>query len=274
MRFGVCTEGLRKKVDLQPILEETGYDYIELKVEEVLPEESEEKFNEIKDKIKRSSIKPEIFNCFIPREIKIVGAEIDSSRLRNFVKVSIKRVADLGGKIIVFGSGGARRVPEDFSFEKAYQQLIDFLRLTADIAAKEGITIVIEPLFKPADNIINSVKKGLQLTKDVGRKEIRLLADLFHVEEEEEPFSNLSAARDYLVHVHIPVPVTEGVKLPAIKGIALKKQSYDHQTFLHYLKEINYKGSISIEDNGGGLEDIKEDLRLLLPRLKEMWKNA
>ena len=274
MRFGICTEGLRKKVNLQEILEKTDYDFVELKVAEIRPEESEEKFRSIKEKIKGSPVAPEIFNCFIPKEIKVVGDKIDSSRLRNYLKVSIRRIASLGGKVIVFGSGGARRVPENFSFEKAYQQLIDFLNLTADIAKNEGMTIAIEPLFRPACNIINSVKEGVQLTKDAGRDEIRLLADLFHMEEESEPFANLLEAKNCLVHVHIPVQVTEGVKLPAIEGVQLKKQSYDHRTFFRYLKEINYQGRITIEDNGGGFEDIEKEAPLLLSRLKEMWQKA
>ncbi|GAJ02352.1 unnamed protein product, partial [marine sediment metagenome] len=179
MRFGMCTEGLRKKVELQPILQKAGYDYIELKVGDVLPEESEEKFAEVKEKIKKFSLRPEVFNCFIPGEIKVVGDKIDSSRLKNYLEVSISRVAELSGKIIVFGSGGARKVPENFSFEKAYQQLVDFLNLAADIARNKGIVIAIEPLFKPASNIINLVKEGLQLAKEFDRKEVRLLADLF-----------------------------------------------------------------------------------------------
>ncbi len=259
----MCTEGLKGKVDLLPILQEAGYDYIELRVGEVLPEESEEKFDEIKDKIKRSPVRPEVFNCFIPGEIKVVGDKIDSSRLKNYLEASIRRIANLGGKIIVFGSGGARKVPEEFPFEKAYQQLIDFLDLTADIAKNEGITIVIEPLFKPATNIINSVKEGLQLTKDVGRKEIKLLADLFHMEEEDEPFANLLATKGTIAHVHIPVPVTEGVK-----------PRYNHQNFFHYLKEIDYRGRISVEDNGGSFRNIEKEAGLLLPRLKEMWEEA
>ena len=271
MRFGMCTEGLREKVES---FQEAGYDYVELVVGEVLPEESEEKFAEVKEKIKKFPIKPEVFNSFIPGEIKVVGNGVNSSRLKNYLEVSIRRVANLGGKIIVFGSGGARKVPEGFPFEKAYQQLIDFLNLTADIANREGVTIAIEPLFKPASNIINLVEEGLQLVKDVGRKEIRLLADLFHMEEEDEPFSNLLAAKDYLAHVHIPVPVTEGVKLPSIAGIKLKKQSYCHQDFFHYLKEIDYQGKISVEDNGGGFQDVKREASLLLPRLKEMWERA
>ena len=271
MRFGICTEGLRERVES---FREAGYDYVELTVAEILPEESEEKFAGVKEKIKNFSLRPEVFNTFIPGEIKVVGDKIDSSRLKNYLEVSIRRVAELSGKIIVFGSGGARKVPENFPFEKAYQQLIDFLNLAADIAKNEGIVIVIEPLFKPASNIINLVKEGLQLAKEVNRKEIRLLADLFHMEEEDEPFTNLLATKDYLTHIHIPVPVTEGVELPSIEGINLKKQSYNHQDFFHYLKEVDYQGRISIEDNGNGFEGVEKEARLLLPRLKKMWEEA
>ena len=40
--------------------------------------------------------------------------------------VAWARLARLGTQIVVFGSGGARRVPEGFSKEEAFKQLVEF----------------------------------------------------------------------------------------------------------------------------------------------------
>lgn len=265
MRFGVCLGDLKGDDHLPSILKRVGCNYLELGVETVKPEESKEEFAEVKEKIRRFSLAPEAFNCFIPPNLKLVGGEVDFARVTRYVQIALSRIAELRGKIVVFGSGGARKVPDGFPRERAHEQLIKFLNMVADEAGKQGITIALEPLFKVATNIINSVREGLELVKKVGRKEILLLADLFHMGEEKESFSSLEEAKDYLVHIHIPVPGIEGVEV---------KKSYDHQGFLKKLEKIGYEGRVSVEDNGGSFHNFEEECSLVLHWLKSSQKGG
>lgn len=193
MRFGFCSS--LKEISQ---VEKAGFDYIEPPVGDLMNEKEIQNLN-----ISSSKIKPEAFNCFLPSQLKIVGKRVDEDKIKSYLKVAIGRVASLGGKIIVFGSGGARQVPDSFSREEAYKQIKHFLNLAADEAKEEGIIIVIEPLASGHCNIINKVAEGLNLAKEVNREEVKLLADLRHMQEGEEDFLPLILAKEYLFHIHL-----------------------------------------------------------------------
>ncbi|WP_163582115.1 TIM barrel protein [Gracilibacillus saliphilus] len=66
-----------------------------------------------------------------------------------------------------------------------------------------GITIVIEPLNKKESNIITSVPETVALVEKVNRPSIQVLADLYHMMEENESLENIKTARSYLQYVHV-----------------------------------------------------------------------
>ena len=49
---------------------------------------------------------------FVPAEVRLTGPEVDWAQVEGYLETAIGRVAALGGQAIVFGSGGARRVPD------------------------------------------------------------------------------------------------------------------------------------------------------------------
>jgi sugar phosphate isomerase/epimerase len=67
----------------------------------------------------------------------------------------------LGVRLIVFGSSGARQVPEGFSKKEAFEQLVDFGKRTGPEARARDITIAIEPQRREESNIINNTAEAL-----------------------------------------------------------------------------------------------------------------
>ena len=230
MRFGFCSS----LKELSQV-EEAGFDYLEPPVGDLMNEEEFQNLN-----ISSSKIKPEAFNCFLPSELKVVGKRVDEEKIKSYLKVAVGRVASLGGKVIVFGSGGARGVPDNFSPEEAYKQIKYFLNLAADEAKKKEIIIVIEPLASGHCNIINKVTEGLSLAKEVDREEVKLLADLRHMQEEKEDFSPLRLAKEYLFHIHL---CDFDGKAQVYPG----KGTWDIAGFFKALKSIGYNNRVSIE---------------------------
>ena len=96
--------------------------------------------------------------------------------------------------------------------DEANSQIIEFCRFLAKEARKNEITVAIEPLNSKATNTVNTLLEGLKLVREVKQPEIKLLVDLFHLTEEDEPFDDIYRAQSELVHVHIPVPDIEGSK--------------------------------------------------------------
>jgi sugar phosphate isomerase/epimerase len=252
MRFGVCTS-----LDNVNILADSGYDYIELGVgASLMPLASEADFKPVQDKIAASSLKPEAYAGFIPGELRVVGDRVNLQRLSNFVETACRRASIIGGKVIVYGSGGSRNVEEGYSHEKALDQIAEFLDLAADHAETYGVTIAIEPLCRRECNIINTVAEGLEMAKRVNRKGVRVLADLYHVWQEEEPLANIIDAGDWLAHVHIAEPVKR--KYPGT-------DDFDFSAFFEALKQAGYDGRVSCEC---GFDDFARDVKVALDTLR------
>ena len=195
------------------------------------------------------------FNIFVPREVKVVGPEVDWALVERYVERALRRAASLGADVIVFGSGGARRVPEDYPTALAWGQLVRFLNLCADYAANQAITIAIEPLNKGECNIINSYLEGVQLAKDVGRREVRVLADIYHFMMEGEPVDDIAKEPEWLAHVH----------LSDTDHYWPGSGTYPLERLFAILKELNYQGMASIECRWGPdfTEETARSLRFL-----------
>ena len=264
MRFGCCGSMVAMKPDGTGIeiieqLEEIGYDYIELSLAHLmaLPELE---FLKIKERIFSLGINCEVCNNFFPPYLKLTGNEIDTLKIEAYVRKSIEMAGQLGVKIIVFGSGSAKNVPDGFSKDKAWEQLIAILKYINEIAKRYNILIAIEPLRKTECNIVNSIQEGLNLVKDVNRSNIKLLADFYHMSIEEEDFKVLVKARNYIIHVHFAK--VEGRVFPK----EINEDNYI--SFISKLKQIGYNERVSIEAYS---KDFYKDAVISLKFLKKIF---
>ncbi len=233
MRVGVCLEAARFEA-----AEAAGFDYVEIGASRVAAL-TEEEFQKLTADVKRLRIPVAAANGFIPGTIKLVGPEIDKSAQEAYVARTLGRLKTLGVSTVVFGSGAARRVPDGFSGDEAFGQLVDFCRRIAPLARDHAITIVIEPLRKQETNIINSAKEGLRLVKAVDRPEIKLLVDYYHLSEEAESPDVLLEAGASIAHIHVANP--KGRVYP------LSADESDYGRFFRNLCAIGYKGGVSVE---------------------------
>ncbi|HZP82316.1 MAG TPA: sugar phosphate isomerase/epimerase family protein [Chthonomonadaceae bacterium] len=232
MRFGVCASPAQAR-----LLADAGYDYIELAAgNDLLPEEDDAAWAEKRRAIEALPLLPETFNLFV-RGLKIVGPEADSTRLRRYVERILARAAQVGGQIIVFGSGGARNIPDGFPQEQAQRQIETFLGYCADASDRTGVVVAIEPLRRVESNILNLVSEGAALARRIARPGVRALADTFHMEAENEPLSVLAASADVLAHTH----TADTGRLAPGTG------SYDHIAFFRALRAAHYDARLSIE---------------------------
>ena len=138
---------------------------------------------------------------------------------------------------MVFGSGGARRVPEGFDRERARTQILQFLGFCADAYETTGVITAIEPLNLTESNILNTVGEGAEYARTVDRPGVRDLADTYHMEKDGEPLSAIIAAADVLAHTH----TADTGRLAPGTG------TYDHQALFAALRAAEYDARLSIE---------------------------
>lgn len=237
MRLGMCTE-----VEHFAEAAEAGYAFVEPPVRALVPHLDDDAFVPIRDAFLTAPIKAEAFNCFLPAELKVTGPAVDEAALERYMRTALRRVAEVGGSIVVFGSGGARRAPQGWPLAQARVQFADAARRAADIAAEHGVTIVLEPLTTDQCNHFNRVDEGAAIVDAANHRHLKLLVDLRHFTVAGEPLTNIVAAGPRLVHVHVDPP-----QLP---GYA-QGGHYDYAAFFAALRQAGYNGSVSVEDHSG-----------------------
>ncbi|MGI6084227.1 MAG: sugar phosphate isomerase/epimerase family protein [Acetivibrionales bacterium] len=227
-------------------LKDFGYDYVELPLAQVMAL-SEEEFHLLLDRIEKTGIQCECCNNFFPASIRLTGPNVDAMVVRNYVHRALERASQLGAKTIVFGSSGARNVPQGFSHEQAFQQLVELLQQTISYEAeKKNIEIVIEPLNRHESNIIQTLEEGELLMERVARTNVALLVDYYHFYLEEEPLSVLSRCVSRIRHVHFAEP--KGREIPTVPR-------EEYEVFFSALQRGGYSGRISVEGYAQATKD-------------------
>ena len=202
-------------------------------------------------------------NSMVPGNIPIVGPNVSREALTHYMTNVLTRAKTTGIRTVVFGSGGARSVPDGFDRNTAVDQITDFLHLIAPIAESNGVTIVIEPLNRGECNILNTVGEAMTYVKRVDHPAIRCLVDSYHMWLEDEPLSNLEAAMPSIAHVH--VADKEGRVAPNESGKS------DYLSFFKVLKAGGYDKLCAVEC--GGL-DLNTNGPRVLKFLQDTWANA
>jgi len=257
MRFGCCAGP-----EMGDVLAQAGYDYIELSVSRHLqPEMDDEEWAPLRQAIEAQPLPAEAFNTFLPPDLKVTGPAVDEERIGRYLDVAFERAAKLGGQVIVFGSGGARNIPEGFPRERAWQQLLNFVRKAGEGAARVGMIVCVEHLNRGESNVLNDLSEVLRLVVEADHPQVKALADLYHIIREEEPMEHLIAAGGRLAHVHV---ADTDRRAPGTG-------SYPYPEFFAALHQIGYDARISVECRW---ENLAAECGPALEFLRRMWEGA
>lgn len=237
MRFGICTS-----TDNADQAAAAGFEFIEITVSELMRPEAGHAFTSWAERVRTAPAPVEVANCLIPGHLKVTGPDVDTAALRLYLEQIMPRAAAAGVTVVVFGSGSARRLPDGFPPARGWEQLADAARLAAEIGDDHGVTVAMEPLFTRACNFFNRVDQGAALVDRVGHPRLQLLADLFHMAAENEPFDSVTAAAARLAHIHVATPA-----LPETG----EGPVYDFAHFFAALRAAGYDGRVAVEDNPG-----------------------
>lgn len=253
----------RSKLEKAPAvfkaLLDAGCDFFEFGVGMLCPEAARSLFQEFKALVESYPLRAECFNSFIPVDLKITGPDVNQVRLTKYLDQTTQRAAELGGKIIVFGSGGARAVPEGFSRHHAHDQILEFLAIAAERARQHDITIAIEPLNRSETNQINSIAEAVQYANEIATPEVKVLVDFYHLMVEGESFDQIVNAGDRIAHVH----VADTGRLYPGSG------KYDYHDFAQSLADAGYTERISVECN---FRDFDQEVTQSIRFLREVFE--
>ena len=146
--------------------------------------------------------------------------------------------ADLGGKLLVFGSPRQRNLVTGVRREQGLRYAAQVIRDTLPSLEKTDVTLALEPLSPRTTNFLRTAAEAVELVKMVDSSRCRLILDCLAMASEPTPIADLIRQnRNLLVHFHANDPNRQG---PGFGEL-------DFVPIFRALREIDYRGWVSVE---------------------------
>jgi sugar phosphate isomerase/epimerase len=240
------------------IVERLGYDYMESTVVPVATM-GDADYETAKAEVRRHTIGLEAFNAIFPGDLKITGPAADREVIRAYLEKAMERLAGLGCRLLVFGSGKSRTHPEGWDRAEAVRQMEWAVRLAGDIGARLGILIVIEPLNSKESNIVTSVAEGWEMAKRLDHPNVKLLADFYHMRLDGEDLGAVVPPAAMLRHAHIANKFE--------RRFPLERDEDRYDDFFAALAQAGYRLGLSVE---GVAKDFENEAARSLALLRKL----
>jgi D-psicose/D-tagatose/L-ribulose 3-epimerase len=147
----------------------------------------------------------------------------------------------------MYSATGKARMLSDEAREQQRRWAAQSLAVAADYAAERGVALAIEPLNRFETDLVNTVEQGLELCERIGRENVGVLLDTFHMNIEETSIGDaIGAAGERLLHFHAcendrGAPGSGHVPWDEVAAA---------------LKRIDYRGQVVIESFTPAIEQI------------------
>jgi sugar phosphate isomerase/epimerase len=152
----------------------------------------------------------------------------------------IEEMITFGAELLapaIIGSMQGNTAP-GVSREQSLQWLAEGLEILAEKAENSGVQLIYEPLNRYETNLFNQTADAVAFLQTLNSNNIKLLADLFHMNIEEQLIPDvLRQYAEYIGHVHFADSNRKAMGLGHT----------DMAPIANALKQINYKGFISAE---------------------------
>ena len=181
-----------------------GFDGIELR--------GTEGWRERLDDLRAARDQGVVFSSVCLIHDRFIG-DFDAKRRRDAVehmKSLLSGIAELGGVGAItpaaYGLASKRLPPFEVprTEEEDRRVLLHALEELGEHADGEGTLVLLQPLNRYEDHMLNRLDQAAELSKAVGRNSVKVMGDLFHMNiEEDDPAESIRRADGYLAHVHL-----------------------------------------------------------------------
>lgn len=178
-------------------------------------------------------------------------------KARDFIASVIQLGANFGAPAIIGSMQG--RWSATVSRDQAMSFLTESLRELGSFAAEHSLPLLYEPLNRYETNLAKTIAEGCDLLREVKCEQVKLLADLFHMNIEEANLSrSILTAGDRIGHVHF---VDSNRRAAGMGHI-------DYPPVIQALHEIRYRGFLSAE--AFALPDSQTAARITIETLRKL----
>ena len=196
MQIGLCTAA-KNIAEVQKI----GYDYIELSGNEIMAM-NEEAFEALVSERARLGFPVKGFNAYCNEKTPMVGDQFREETARQYAAEICRRGAALGIEFLDIGAPFARRLPEGYDRNKADEQCMRFLEVTAQEAQKYNIKVLFEALHNQCCNYVHYTSEALAIVEKLAIDNLMINLDFYHMEIMQEAFEDAIPAMNSVGHLH------------------------------------------------------------------------
>jgi sugar phosphate isomerase/epimerase len=155
-----------------------------------------------------------------------------------YLRALAELCADLGGRVMVFGSPQQRNLAPGVSYEDGEAYAEEVLHAVVPACAQFGVTLALEPLAPAETNFMLTAESAIHLAKHIAPRHCRVNLDVKAMATEAKPIADvIRASREWLAHFHANDPNLLGPGMGEV----------DFAPIFAALKEIDYKGWVSVE---------------------------
>lgn len=235
MQFGCCTT-----MEYYDELARLGFDCIELPGKVVAAMDAAA-FEAVAARVAAGPLPCCGLNAYCPPEIVIAGPGWDLRAARDYAERLLPRARQLGARSVGIGAPASRILPEGFDRALARRQLVEFLRATAEVADRCGLTLLLEAVCTRECNFVNTTPEALEILQELALPNLFLVYDIYHAAVMGEDPALLDAAFPLLRHVHICRDAQgERTYLKA-------QRPQPYRRYVDRLLALGYDGAISLE---------------------------
>ncbi len=160
------------------------------------------------------------------------------SRTREYLDSLIRLCADLGGKVLIFGSPKQRDVYPDLTYDQAWDYARETFVRCGETAQEVGVYFCLEALARRETDFINTVTEALRMIREVDRPHFRTMVDSKAISDDGRPFAEIIEESGAMIkHVHANDASGRG------PGIG----ETDLRPIPAALEKIGYDGYVSVE---------------------------
>ena len=146
--------------------------------------------------------------------------------------------ADVGARVMVFGSPKQRCISEGITPEQAWNLAVDTFRAISPALEERGVTLCLEPLAPEETDFLNTAAEAARMIREFDSPHIQLLLDVKAMSSESKPIPDIIRDnRSVLRHFHANDADMRG---PGFGNT-------DFVPIAAALKEIDYQGWVSVE---------------------------
>ena len=146
--------------------------------------------------------------------------------------------AELGGKILVFGSPKQRSLLPGVSRAQAMEHAAEVIRAVLPVLERTGTVLALEPLSPSTTDFLTTAGEAVELVRKIASPRCRLHLDCLAMSSEPTPIPELIRKhRADLVHFHANDANGQGPGFGRIDFVPIFKA----------LREIGYRGWVSVE---------------------------